>query len=158
MQIQVKDYTELQNPPKQDTATLTAEEYHFSNLISKGYSGVSAYRLAFPAKAKLRYSTIRQYASELLTNPNIITEVETSREKMARLARLSEERIEDILINDSSTAKGNKVADVAMFMYEQANGKATQKIEQKSAHVLVTYNLGGDNAPPIPKEVLDQLN
>ena len=135
---------------------LSAEEILFSALVSKGYSATTAYRKAFPHKSKLKYSTIRVYASELLTNPNIVTEVATHQERTARMARLAEERIEDILINDDSQAKGNKVADVAMFMYEQANGKATQRVEMQSKHVSVTYNLSGKDEP-VPQEILDQL-
>ena len=104
----------------------------------------------------MKYNTIRQYASELLTKTNILTEVTTSQRRQARMARLAEERIEDILINDNSSEKGNKVADVAMFMYEQANGKATQKTEVTAKHVVVTYNLSGSDEP-VPQEIIDQL-
>lgn len=142
---------------KEDLKTgLSAEEYTFSKLVAKGYSGTTAYRKAFPAKSKLSYNTIRTYSSELLTNPDIITEVQTSRVKQARLARLAEERIEQILITDDSMAKGSKVADVAMFMYDHANGKATQRIEQTGKFVTVNMNLTGNNEP-VPPEVLEQL-
>lgn len=161
MQIQVKDYTEqsqtLQNPPEYEIEPLTSEELIFSRLVAKGYSYTQAYRQAFPTAKKLANYTVRKYASELATNKHIATEVESTRQRTAHMTRLAEDRIEDILTNDSSTSKGNKVADVAMFMYEQANGKATQKIEQRSAHVLVTYNLGGVDAPPVPQDILDQL-
>jgi hypothetical protein len=148
-----------QNPPKQVPAPLlSAEEIVFTRLVAKGYTPTQAYSKAFPTSKQLAYGTRRNKAVALMTKHDIVTEIETTRETTAHLARLAEDRIEQILTEDDSQAKGSKVADVAMFMYEQANGKATQKIEQKSAHVLVTYNLGGDNAPPIPKEVLDQLN
>lgn len=136
---------------------LTAEEYTFSHLVAKGYSGVQAYRKAFPSKSKLAYSTIRVYASELLTNSNIITEVQITKQRQARLARLAEDRLEQILVEDDSQRKGNKVADVAMFMYEQANGKAVQKTEVKGQHVVVTYDLSGGKGGEVPQEVLDQL-
>lgn len=138
------------------SADLTLEEQTFCSLVSKGYSGVTAYRNAFPAKKHLKYSTIRVYASELLTKANIVTEVAVRVETASRLARLAEGRLEDILVNDDSQAKGNKVADVAMFMYEQANGKATQRVEMQSKHVSVTYNLSG-TTEPVPQEILDQL-
>lgn len=150
--------TIVKNPPKQDqTPSLSAEEIIFTRLIAKGYTPTSAYRKAFETSKKLAYGTIRNKAMALMTKHDIVTEIETTRETTAHLARLAEDRIEQILTEDDSQAKGSKVADVAMFMYEQANGKATQKIEQKSAHVVVTYNLGGEEAPPIPKEVLEQL-
>lgn len=136
---------------------LSAEEIVFSKLVAKGYSATTAYRKAFPTKKDKSYNYIRQLASELLTNPNIVTEVATTKERTARMARLAEERIEDILINDDSSVKGSKVAEVAMFMYEQANGKATQKVITEGKHVLVTYDLSGGQAGPVPQEVLDQL-
>ena len=136
---------------------LTAEEIKFASLVSKGYSGTTAYRMAFPLKKDLKYNTIRVYASELLTKPTIVTEVATSTERQARLARLAEERIEDILINDNSSVKGSKVAEVAMFMYDHANGKATQRVDMKGRHVLVTYDLSGGKAGAVPQDILDQL-
>ncbi len=120
---------------------LTEQEILFSSLVAKG----------------LKYNTVRRYASDLLTKTPIITEVATKQERAARMARLAEERIEDILINDSSTVKGNKVADVAMFMYEQANGKATQRIMTENKHVVVTYDLSGGKGGEVPQEILDQL-
>ena len=136
---------------------LSAEEISFSHLVAKGYSYTSAYRKAFPHKNKLAYDTIRRYASDLATKSSIQTEVQTHRETTARLARLAEDRIEDILVNDDSSRKGSKVAEVAMFMYDHANGKATIKAEVKSAHVQVVYDLSGGKAGDVPQEVLDQL-
>ncbi len=136
---------------------LTAEQLIFSRLVAKGMSYTQAYRKAFPLQAKYTYATIRKKASELATNSNIQTEVATVKERTAHLARIAEDRIEDILINDSSTAKGNKVADVAMFMYEQANGKATQRIQTENKHIVVTYDLSGGKGGEVPQEILDQL-
>jgi len=136
---------------------LTAEEITFIGLVSKGMSATTAYRKAYPHKSNLSYNTIRLYACQLLAKDYISTEVQTTKERTARMARLAEERIEDILINDSSSVKGSKVADVAMFMYEQANGKATQKTIVEGKHVMVTYDLSGGQAGEVPQEILDQL-
>jgi hypothetical protein len=147
-----------QNPPKQeDTTLLSAEEIIFSRLLAKGMTPTTAYRKAFPLQANYAYDTIWRKARELSNKVDIQTEVASSRETTARLARLAEDRLEQILETDDSQRKGSKVADVAMFMYDHANGKATVRTEVKGLHVNVTYNLGGDNAPPIPQEVLDQL-
>lgn len=153
--ISTKDRGEVKDQTL-SVSDLTVEEQTFCSLVSKGYSMVTAYRKAFPAKKDLAYGTIRNYASELMTKNDIQTEVAVRVETASRLARLAEARIEDILVNDDSQAKGNKVADVAMFMYEQANGKATQRVEMQSKHVSVTYNLSGKDEP-VPQEILDQL-
>lgn len=121
----------------------TAEEITFINLVAKGYSLTTAYRKAYPAKRNLSYETIRAYASRLYANSNISTEVATKRENMARLARLSEDRLEQILIEDDSMRKGSRVADVAMFLYDHANGKAKQSTEIISKSVSVNIDLTG---------------
>lgn len=135
---------------------LSAEELAFTRLVAKGITPTTAYRKAFPKALTQAYGTVRNKASALMTKYDIVTEIETARETTARLARLAEDRIEQILTEDSSTKKGNKVADVAMFMYEQANGKATQKIESKSAHVSVIYDLSG-KGDPVPDHIKQQL-
>ena len=153
--ISTKDRGEVKDQTL-SVSDLTVEEQTFCSLVSKGYSATTAYRKAFPAKKDKSYQYIRRLASDLLTKSNIQTEVQVRVETASRLARLAEARIEDILVNDDSQAKGNKVADVAMFMYEQANGKATQRVEMQSKHVSVTYNLSGKDEP-VPQEILDQL-
>ena len=141
-----------------DNKELTAEQISFAHLVAKGLPLSKAYRLAFPEKAKGKSAyTIRRYASDLYTNANITTEVATYQTRTAHLARLAEDRIEQILVEDSSTTKGNKVADVAMFMYEQANGKATQRIQTENKHIVVTYDLSGGKGGEVPQEILDQL-
>ena len=139
-----------------DKPTLNAQELSFTRLVAKGYSQVQAYRMAFPAKAKLKASTLRNYAMELMTKSDILQEISTSQLTQARLARQAENRIEQILTEGSINSKTNKVAEVSMFMYEQANGKATIKVQSENKHVLVTYNLNGTDEP-IPDEIKKQL-
>lgn len=136
---------------------LSAEEILFSRLMAKGYSMSRAYRLSHPAKKHLSYSRIRRLASELAAKQHIQTEVEVSKEKSARLARLSEDRIEEVLTDGDIDSKNSRVADVAMFMYEQSNGKAVQKTEVIGRHLMVQYDLSGGKAGEVPQEVLDQL-
>lgn len=136
---------------------LSAEEIVFSKLVAKGYSYTQAYRKAFETSKDLAYATVRRKAFQLATKENIVSEVATTKERTAHLARLAEGRIEDILVNDSSVAKGNKVAEVAMFMYEQANGKATQKVVTEGKHLVISMDLSGGQGGEVPKEVLEQL-
>lgn len=153
--ISTKDRGEVKDQTL-SVSDLTVEEQTFCSLVSKGYSLVVAYRKAFPTAKDLAYGTVRNKASELMTKNDIVSEVAVRVETASRLARLAEARLEDILVNDDSQAKGNKVADVAMFMYEQANGKATQRVEMQSKHVSVTYNLSG-TSEEVPQEIIDQL-
>ena len=135
---------------------LTANEIKFSRLVAKGIPFTTAYRQSFPAKSDLAYNTIRAYARELYQKASIVSEVATARETQATLARLAEDRLHETL---SEGKQGSRVVnDVAMFMYDHANGKATIKAEIKSAHVSVTYDLSGGAAGDVPPEVLAQLN
>lgn len=136
---------------------LSAEEIKFSHLVSKGFTYTESYRRAFPTSVKLANYTVRHKASILATRSNIITEVATTRQRSAHLARLAEDRIEEVLTEGDAHIKGSRVPDVAMFMYDHANGKATIKAEVKSAHVQVIYDLSGGEAGEVPQNILDQL-
>ena len=105
-------------------------------------------------KKKLTNGSVRVNVAKLLTDTSIITEIETSKARQAKLARLAEDRLEEQLV---SGAMGKTTSDVAMFVYDHANGKATQKIESKGAYVSISYDLSGGNASDIPKNILDQL-
>ena len=142
------------NKIDKDIEDLTAEEIRYSHLLAKGYAKNKAYRQAFPLQAKQSYDHIRRKAIALAEKPKIITEVATTKQRQARLARLAEDRLEEIL---TEVKAGKVVGDVAMFLYDHTNGKAVQKAEIKGLHVNVTYDLSGGEAGEVPKEILDQL-
>ena len=139
-----------------DNKDLTAEEIKYTRLLAKGVPKTTAYRQAYPLQAKQSYDHIRRKAIALAEKPVIITEVATTIERQARLARLAEDRLEETLTDGKPGSRA--VVDVSMFMYDHANGKATIKAEIKSAHVSVTYDLSGGQAGDVPPEVLAQLN
>ena len=116
----------------------------FINLVAKGMPPTTAYRKVFPAKAKLQYDTVRALAFKLMADNDIQMAVQTRKTDLARLARLSEERLEGILTEDASTDKNSKVADVAMFIFDHANGKAKQTTETINKSVSVNIDLSGD--------------
>ena len=123
---------------------LTAEELKFSSLIAQGFTLTRTYRIAFPTSKHLKNYTVRKYASALYSKSNIVTEVETKITKNAYLARLSEDRIEEQLTTGDM---GKVTSDVAMFMYDHANGKATQRIEQKTTAISLNIDLTGNGVP-----------
>lgn len=123
---------------------LTAEELKFTSLVAQGFSLTRSYRIAFPTSKHLANYTVRKYAAALYSKSNIVTEVETKIAKNAYLARLSEDRIEEQLTTGDM---GKVTADVAMFMYDHANGKATQRIETKSQSITLNIDLTGDGVP-----------
>lgn len=127
---------------------LTAEEIKFCSLVAQGYSLTRAYRVSFPTSKHLANYTVRKYAAALYSKGNIATEVETKKIRNAYLARLAEDRIEEQLTD----GRNEKVtSDVAMFMYDHANGKATQRIEQRTEAITLNIDLTGTGTP-----VLDQ--
>jgi len=117
---------------------LSAEEIVFSRLVAKGYSLTSAYRQAFETAKDLANYTVRKYASELATKSNIITEVATTKQRQSVLARLAEERIQDTLENGK---EGMATNQVAMFMYDHANGKAMSNITASITSVQLNVDL-----------------
>ena len=123
---------------------LSKEEIVFSRLVARGYSYTTAYRKAFESKRDKSYGYIRKLAFELATKHNIKTEIATVKDTTARLARLSEDRIEEILIDGDIHARGTRVPDVAMFMYDHANGKAKQSTEIISRSISVNIDLTGN--------------
>lgn len=126
---------------KDITQPLTAEQTVFTKLVAKGYSLTKAYRKAFPTAKDLANDTVRIYASKLYAKDYISKEVETTKETQARLVRLAEDRLQQILEEDNSSVRGSKVAEVAMFMFDHANGKATQRVEQHTTGVTFNINL-----------------
>lgn len=127
----------------EETEGLTAEELLFTRLVAKGLTPTTAYRQSFPKAKNQAYGTVRNKALSIMQQNAIVTEIETVRETKARLARLAEDRIEQILVEDNSSRKGSKVAEVAMFVYDHSNGKATQRIETTSKSVSVNIDLTG---------------
>jgi len=138
----------------EQTKELSAQELVFSRLVASGYSLTQAYKKAFPDSELLKVETIRNNASKLMMNNGIALEVSSTKQRQSLLVRLAEDQLEGTL----TEGKNNKTTnDVAMFMYEQGNGKATQKTVIEGKHVLVTYDLSGGKAGAVPQEILDQL-
>ena len=83
-----------------------------------------------------------------------MNEITSQKERLQLIANKAVNRLDSLVdSHDEDIAyKSSK------FAIEQVHGKAVQKIEQKSAHVSVIYNLGGDNAPPIPDDIKAKIN
>src|SRR5688572_19567745 len=79
-------------PPK-----LTAEEIKFTHLVASGMTYTSAYRKSHPLKAKNSYEYIRKLAYKLAARTEVQSEVEAVKDTRARLARMAEDRLEQIL-------------------------------------------------------------
>jgi hypothetical protein len=109
--------------------------------VAKGYTATSAYRKAYPSKADKSYGYIRNLAMALMTKHDIVTEIASVKNTTAYLARLAEDRIEEVLTEGDIHARGSRVPDVAMFMYDHANGKAKQSTEIISKSVSVNIDL-----------------
>lgn len=83
-----------------------------------------------------------------------MNEIEAQKQEMARLSAHATARIGQLIQSDDEQVALN----ASKFTYEQVHGKATVKVEQRSAHVSVVYNLGGDQAPPIPADILEKIS
>lgn len=121
----------------------TAEKIKFTRLVASGITPTTAYRQAFPKSKNQAYGTVRNKAYQLMTEDGILTEIETVKENKARLVRLAEDRLEEVLLEGDIHSRGSRVSDVAMFMYDHANGKATQRLEVQSRKVSINIDLTG---------------
>lgn len=129
---------------KQTSKPLTAEDIKFAHLVASGEKHNKAYLQAYPHKKHLTPATIKVNSTKLLAKDNFITEVQTTIETKARLARLAEDKIMQAL-TDEKLNKTN--ADVAMFMYDHTNGKARQTIEQTTQSISLNIDLTGTGTP-----------
>lgn len=128
---------------------MTAEDIHFVRLLADGWNITTAYRESHPLFKNKSYPYTRKKALELYNRADTRQEIDTVIKTKAKLARLSEDRLEEIL----TEMRPNKtVADVSMFLYDHANGKATQRIESVSKSISVNIDLTGKVADEQERE------
>jgi len=99
-------------------------------------------------------NTIKDKGYRLLTNAYIQQDIEKQKERMQVVASKALERIEKTI----ESGKEHNALSASFFAYEQAHGKARQRIVQSSSYVVVSYDLSGGSAPPIPQDVIDELD
>lgn len=136
------------------TRQLTAAKKKFAHVYAQTDNASEAVRQAYPHLVK--NSTpgyIKEKGKRLVTNGYVLLEIEKQKELMNVAAGKAVQRITDII----ESGNERNALNASVFAYEQAHGKAKKSVESKSAHVYVTYDLSGGNAPPIPQEILDQL-
>lgn len=137
-----------------ELATIPAEEQTFVDLVAKGFSYTQAYLRSFPVKCQdLAYGTIRNNAWQLMTKHDIVTSVEVRKLRLAQVADKAINRLEEVITD----GKEHNAVSASIFVYEQEHGKARQVTEVIGKHVMVTYDLSGGTAGPVPQEILDQL-
>jgi hypothetical protein len=117
----------------------------FTSYLAKGYSPVKALRQASERFSDKSFGYVWKVARQQLNESDIQRQVETKKEKLSELARLSEERIEEILTDGKV---GKTLADVSMFIFDHANGKATQRTEITSKSVSVNIDLTAPTQAP----------
>ena len=135
------------------TTDKSAAKQRFATFYSLTDNASEAVRLAYPHLKNSSQKTIQNKGSRLLSNAIVLHDIQRQKERMEVVAGKAVERIEDII----DTGKDHNALTASMFAYDQVHGRATQRIHQTSAHVFVTYDLSGGQAPPVPQEVLDQL-
>jgi phage terminase small subunit len=132
-------------------SNLTPAKKKFAQTYAKTDNASEAVRVAFPHLTN--QNTIKDKGHRLLTNTYVLQDIGKQKERMEAVAGKAVKRIERLI----DSGREHSALQASIFAYEQVHGKAKQKIEQSSSHVIVSYDLSGGNAPPIPQEVLDQL-
>ena len=136
-------------------STLTPAQKQFAQVYAKTDNATEAVRQAYPDladKASQSYLTVKGH--RMLRNDNVVMEIQGQKERLQAIASKAVNKIDKLIdsVDDDVAFKSSK------FAIEQVHGKATQKIESKSAHVSVIYNLGGSSAPPIPADIQAKID
>lgn len=133
---------------------LTYPEKVFVTAIAQGESQASAIRKAYPHLTETSTPNyLYKKASTLVRKGKIILELNQQRAMMDEIASKAHGRLAQLVDSNRESV----ALDATKFAIEQSHGKATQRIEQRTQLVSVTYDLSGGQAPPVPQEILDQL-
>lgn len=133
------------------TSSLTPAKKKFAQIYAETDNASEAVRAAYPAMNNS--NSIRNKGYRLLTNAHVLADINKQKERMQIVSAKAVERIESIIDN----GKEHNALQASVFAYEQVHGKSRQRIEQSSSYVLVTYDLSGGEAPPVPKDILKEL-
>lgn len=111
---------------------LTPKQKKFVNAIVEGKNGTQAAIEAYDVNS---YWAARAIASENLTKPNISSALDELADKAKNILDrvLDGEKINDKEVSPSY------VIDVAKYVHDKVNGKATQKIEQETTEHKIDY-------------------
>lgn len=134
---------------------LTPAQKKFAQVYASTDNATEAVRQAYPDLAgKTTDTTLNNKGYRMLRNAQVVNAIEDQKAKLEAIATKAVSRIGSLV-----TSEDEDVAfKASKFAIEQVHGKATQKIESKSAHVQVVYNLGGSNAPAIPDEIKQKMS
>jgi phage terminase small subunit len=137
------------------TRELTPAQKKFSEVYARTDNGTEAVRQAYPEMAgKSSQNTLRVKAHRMLTNDNVYEDIQAQKQRLEQIASSATKRIQQLVHSEDESIALNS----SKFAIEQVHGKATVKIESKSAHVSVIYNLGGESAPPIPADIQAKID
>jgi phage terminase small subunit len=136
------------------TATLTPAQKKFAQVYAVTDNATEAVRQAYPKLAgKSTQPSLSVKGHRMLRKVNVMNEIVSQKQQLEAIATKAVDRIDKLVSSDDEDIafKSSK------FAIEQVHGKATQKIESKSAHVSVIYNLGGSSAPEIPADIRKKI-
>jgi hypothetical protein len=133
--------------------TSSVAKKKFAHFYALSDNASEAVRKVYPHLRNSSQKTIQNKGSRLLSNAIVLNDIQMQKERMEVVAGKAVNRIENII----DTGKDQNALTASIYAYNQVHGKPTQRIHQSGAHVFVSYDLSGGNAPPIPKDVLEQL-
>lgn len=130
---------------------LTPKQKKFVDWIAEWKTGeqaaMEAYNIWGKHWTKDPKNTARAIASENLTKPNISSALDDLAEKAKNIL---DEVLDKQMINNVLKVSSREVIDVAKYVHDKVNGKATQKIEQETTN----YNI---DLSKLSDEELDRL-
>jgi phage terminase small subunit len=132
------------------TTHLTPAQKVFADHYAKSDNATQAARIAYPGLSEQTYPV---KGHRLLRNDNVIMEIEAQKTELEAISSRAVLRIGELVDSEKEAI----ALEASKFTIDHVHGKATQKMELKSQHVLLTIDLTGGEAGEVPQAILDQL-
>lgn len=115
---------------------LTPAKKKFAHEYARTDNGTQSVLTAFPTN--LTIGSARVKAQRLLTNDAVIDEITSQKEQIQQLSNNSLTVFREHMQPQTKPEIRERVAE---FVWEQAHGKATQRVESSSTGVMITIDL-----------------
>jgi phage terminase small subunit len=133
------------------TTTLTPANKKFAHHYAISNNATQAVLKAFPHITSPASAGVK--GTRLLKNDRIIMEIEAQKAELEAISSRAVVRIGELVDSEKEAI----ALEASKFTIDHVHGKATQKMELKSQHVVLTIDLSGGEAGEVPQEVLDEL-
>lgn len=129
---------------------LTPAKKKFAQVYAQSDNGTQAVKEAYK-ESNLTNGSARVKAHRLLTDDNVLMEIEVQKAKMEENASKAVLKIGQLIESEDESIAGAN----SRWAYEQVHGKATQQIKSTSVSTMIVMDLTGGALGQPPQEILD---